>query len=80
MEITAIVEGLTAVMVEILTRRLSRRLTVMLVAGRVVLTYDGIPYSYRYATNPMTLIVAAGLFDRDVPAYVRFGSKADNRG
>jgi hypothetical protein len=76
-EFTAIVEGLTAVIVEIFTGRLSRRLMVVLVAGRVVLTYDDISYPYRYATNLMTLIVAAGLFDRDVPAPVRFGSRAE---
>jgi TRAP-type uncharacterized transport system substrate-binding protein len=63
----AIVAGLTAVVVAIVTGKLPRWLRVALVTGLVALVAGGGLYAYRFYTHPVTLTVAAGSFDGDAP-------------
>ncbi len=67
----AIGAGLLAVVVAIATGRLPRWLRTTLVITVAALAGGVGLFAYRYVTNPITLTVAAGSLDGDVPGLWR---------
>jgi ABC-type glycerol-3-phosphate transport system substrate-binding protein len=63
----AIGAGLLAVVAAIATGRLPRWLRTTLVIALVALAAGAGLFAYRYVSNPVTLTIAAGSLDGDVP-------------
>jgi TRAP-type uncharacterized transport system substrate-binding protein len=63
----AIIAGMLAIVAALATGRLPRWLRVTLVATLAILACGAGIFAYRYATHPVTLTLAAGSIDGDVP-------------
>jgi TRAP transporter TAXI family solute receptor len=63
----AVAAGILAIIVAIMSGRLPRWLRITLVVGLVAIAGGAALFAYRYVTQPITLTIAAGSVDGDVP-------------